>query len=164
MLATYAFLAFWIIVGLALFFVAFRGGPRGARGAAPQSRASRRAELALFAVFALVIGAAVPLSVMIGNADSTDARASSSTIKLTAQEEDGREIFGRECAYCHTLTAAGADGKVGPNLDQLRPPRELVLDAVIRGRQRGAGTMPAGLATDQDAEALAAFVAAVAGR
>ena len=52
----------------------------------------------------------------------------------------------------------------GPNLDQLKPPKALVLDAVLNGRQRGAGTMPAGLYTGQDAEDVASYVAAVAGK
>lgn len=165
MLATVAFLAFWIVVGLALFFVAVRGGPRGARATLQsQSRASRRTALVVFTVFYLALGAVVPALILVGNSDNADARVGGSTIKLTAQEEEGREIFGVACASCHTLAAAGADGKVGPNLDQMRPPKELVLSAVLEGRQRGSGTMPAGIVQGTDAEAVSAFVAAVAGK
>ena len=43
MLATVAFLAFWVVVGLVLFFIALRGGPRGARATLQsQSRGGRR--------------------------------------------------------------------------------------------------------------------------
>ena len=165
MLATAAFLAFWILVGLALFFIAARGGPRGARAALQsQTRASRRTATVLFTVFYVAIGAAVPAAILIGNGDSADARVGGMTIELTKSEQQGREIFGVACASCHTLAATGADGKVGPNLDQLRPPEALTLDAVLRGRQRGSGTMPAGIVQGEDAVDVSAFVAAVAGK
>ncbi len=165
MLATAAFLAFWVVVGLALFFIAVRGGPRGARATLQsQSRSGRRAAAVLFTVFYVAVGVAVPALILAGNEDSADARVGGSTIELTKQEEDGRAIFGVSCASCHTLAAADAAGKVGPNLDQMRPPEQLVLDAVVRGRQRGSGTMPAGIVQGEDAENVSAFVAAVAGK
>jgi mono/diheme cytochrome c family protein len=165
MLATIAFLAFWVVVGLVLFFVALRGGPRGARATLQsQSRTGRRTAMIVFVVFYVAVGAAVPLLIVTTNNDSADARVGGTTIKLTQQEQDGREIFGERCASCHTLAAARADGKVGPNLDQLKPPEGLVADAVERGRQRGSGTMPAGIVQGEDVDAVAAFVAAVAGK
>ncbi|MGB2710837.1 MAG: cytochrome c [Conexibacter sp.] len=165
MLATIAFLAFWVVLGLALFFVAARGGPRGARATLhSQTRSSRRAAAVLFAVFYLAVGVAVPVLILVGNHDSASARVGGASIALTTQEQEGREIFGERCASCHTLAAANADGKVGPNLDELRPPEALVLDAVEKGRLRGAGTMPAALVQGPEAEDVAAFVAAVAGK
>jgi mono/diheme cytochrome c family protein len=85
-------------------------------------------------------------------------------VKLNASQERGRELFGQICQQCHTLAASDAVGKVGPNLDKLKPPKSLVLDAVLHGRVRGAGTMPAGLYTGKDANDVAAYVGAVAGR
>jgi mono/diheme cytochrome c family protein len=165
MLATVAFLAFWIVLGVVLFFIAVRGGPRGARDALQtQSRGGRRTAGWLFAVFYVAIGVAVPVALLLGNHDDADARVGGSTVVLTAQEETGREIFGVSCANCHTLAGAEAVGKVGPNLDQLKPPEALVLDAVERGRQRGSGTMPADVVQGDDAIAVSKFVAAVAGR
>jgi mono/diheme cytochrome c family protein len=165
MLATAAFLAFWVVVGLVLFFIALRGGPRGARATLQsQSRGSRRTATAVFAVFYVAIGVAVPVLILVGNRDSAAARVNGTTIELTQQEQDGRAIFGEYCASCHTLAAADADGKVGPNLDQLRPPEGLVEDAVDRGRQRGNGTMPGGIVQGEDVAAVSAFVAAAAGK
>ncbi|MBS1868808.1 MAG: cytochrome c [Actinobacteria bacterium] len=165
MLATVAFLAFWIVVGLVLFFIALRGGPRGARATLQsQSRGGRRAAAILFAVFYVAVGVAVPLLILVGNDHSADARVGGTAIRLTKQERDGRQVFGERCASCHTLAAARADGKVGPSLDKLMPPAALVADAVTRGRQRGNGTMPAGIVQGQDVAAVAAFVAAVAGK
>jgi mono/diheme cytochrome c family protein len=165
MLATAAFLAFWVVLGLVLFFIALRGGPRGARAALQsQSRGGRRTATVVFAVFYVAVGLAVPALILVGNHDSAAARLGGTTIDLTEQEQDGRVIFGRYCASCHTLAAAGADGKVGPNFDRQMPPEGLVADAVERGRQRGNGTMPAGIVQGEDVDAVAAFVAAVAGK
>ncbi len=165
MLATVAFLAFWVVVGLVLFFIALRGGPRGARATLQsQSRGSRRAAMVLFVVFYVAVGIAVPTLILVGNDHSADAHVNGTTIGLTKQEENGRAIFGEYCASCHTLAAADANGKVGPNLDQLQPPKGLVEDAVERGRQRGNGTMPAGIVQGEDVAAVSAFVAAVAGK
>jgi mono/diheme cytochrome c family protein len=165
MLATTAFLAFWVVVGLVLFFIALRGGPRGARATLQsQSRGGRRTATIVFAVFYVAIGAVVPVLILVDNGDNADARVGGTSIELTAQEEDGRQLFGEYCASCHTLAAARADGKVGPNLDRLMPPEGLVADAVERGRQRGSGTMPEGIVQGEDVDAVSAFVAAVAGR
>jgi cytochrome c5 len=165
MLATVAFLAFWVVVGLVLFFLAVRGGPRGVRATLQSQRRGARVFAAIgFAVFYVGVGIAIPVALGIGNHDSADAHVDGTTIKLTKQEEEGRALFGQNCANCHTLAAADAAGKVGPNLDVLRPPAELVYDAIIRGRQRGGGTMPAGLLEGRQAEDVAAFVAATAGR
>lgn len=165
MLATAAFLAFWVVLGVVLFFIAVRGGPRGARATLQsQSRTSRRTAGIVFAVFYLAIGIAVPIAILVGNHDNADARVGGTTIALTKDEAQGREVFGERCASCHTLAAAEASGKVGPNLDQLKPPEALVLDAVERGRQRGSGTMPAEIVQGPDAVDVSAFVAAVAGK
>lgn len=52
---------------------------------------------------------------------------------------DGKAIFAEAgCGGCHTLDAAGASGNVGPNLDDAKPSKELVVDRVTNGK----GAMP----------------------
>jgi cbb3-type cytochrome c oxidase subunit III len=52
---------------------------------------------------------------------------------------DGKAIFAEAgCGSCHTLKAAGATGTVGPNLDDAKPSKELVIDRVTNGK----GVMP----------------------
>ena len=59
------------------------------------------------------------------------------------------------CGGCHTLSAAGAGGNVGPNLDQAKPPTELVVARVTKGK----GVMPAfGSLSAQQVADVAAFV------
>jgi mono/diheme cytochrome c family protein len=157
------FLAFWAIVGLAIFFVAMRGGPRRARESLHlQSRRARRVVGVVLAVLYAGFGVAVPTLVLAANG-AHKARTAHGGITLTPAEARGRELFAAKCATCHTLAAARAVGKVGPSLDLLRPPEALVLDAIAHGRARGAGQMPAMLYDGQDAKDVAAFVAAVAG-
>jgi len=166
MLATVAFLAFWVVVGLVLFFIALRGGPRGARATLQsQTHRSRRTAAVVFAVFYVAVGVAVPVLILVGNHDSAGAHVNGMTIKLTGQEQVGRRIFGQRCASCHTLAAAHANGKVGPNFDDIAPvAKGLVVVTVNQGLDGPGGTMPRGIVQGSDVTAVAAFIAAVAGR
>ena len=62
----------------------------------------------------------------------------------TTPEAKGDPVAGKQvfetagCKSCHTLSDAGATGTVGPNLDQLKPPIDLVIDRVTNGK----GVMP----------------------
>jgi cytochrome c5 len=158
------FIGAWVLLGLAVVFVAMSGGPRGARQALyGHGKGTRRTVgIVLTLVFA-GMGIAVP-TVVIANNENGDAKAGAARVRLNASEKRGRQLFGQVCQQCHTLAAANAKGLVGPDLDKMRPPKALVLNAVEQGRARGAGTMPAGLYTGRDARDVAAFVAAVAGR
>lgn len=82
---------------------------------------------------------------------------------VTAEKPtDGKTIFTQTCASCHTLADAGTSGTVGPNLDQSKPPKELVVDRVTNGR----GAMPAfkDSLDPTQIEAVADYVSSVAGR
>lgn len=74
----------------------------------------------------------------------------------------GRAIFVRQaqptCASCHTLADAGAQGTVGPDLDELRPDAAQVTAIVEQGR----GQMPgyAGRLDQRQIAAIAAYVEA----
>jgi mono/diheme cytochrome c family protein len=76
---------------------------------------------------------------------------------------DGETIFADAgCGGCHTLEAAGASGTVGPNLDDSKPAKELVVDRVTNGK----GAMPAfkDSYSAEQIEAVADFVAGNAGK
>ena len=74
----------------------------------------------------------------------------------------GEQLFKDNCSSCHTLAAAGASGKVGPDLDQLRPGPDLVTSQV----NTGGGAMPAfkGKLTDDQIKQIADYVSANAGK
>jgi mono/diheme cytochrome c family protein len=87
----------------------------------------------------------------------------------------GKEVFSSaegRCSACHALADAGSTATVGPNLDEafLGPREEGFKESTIRTivydqiyyPTEGSG-MPAKLVTGEDAEAVAAYVADVAG-
>ena len=155
-----AFIVAFIVVGLIVVAAAFSGGRRTADRPPGPSRRNRRTVGLGVGVLVLALGVVVPALVIAAGRDSKKAPGG---VRLTTTDERGREIFAQRCATCHTLLAANAVGKVGPNLDQLRPPKALVLDAIGKGRARGQGQMPAGLVDGQDAQEVATFVGKVAG-
>ncbi len=174
MLGVGLFVLFWIILGLGFFFVAMRSG-RGRRAEArrPPTTGARRFARLLYVVVYLGFGVAIPLLILTGNNANADKRVG--TVKLNAQEAQGRLLFGQHCGVCHTLAAANTTGKVGPNLDQLQPPATLVYNTIINGCVQnpppgspeaclGYGTMPALILEPEDARKVAAFVAKVAGK
>ena len=87
-----------------------------------------------------------------------------------AQAEDprfaiGKRLFSGEaapaCAVCHTLKDAGSEGAVGPELDELKPDAQRVVQAV----RSGLGVMPAyaDKLTDAQIDALAYYVSRASG-
>jgi mono/diheme cytochrome c family protein len=174
-LAVLLFAAFWVVLGVVVFFVGFRGGPREALTApgGPRSYRARRAMGWVFAFTYIAFGIVIPAVFLIGNHSNANGQVGG--IRLTAAEKRGREIFGEKCALCHTLAAANAVGKVGPNLDQIQPTQQLVLHTIQygclqnppKGSQEaclGQGTMPSQVVQGVDAQDVAKFVAKVAGK
>jgi cbb3-type cytochrome c oxidase subunit III len=100
-----------------------------------------------------------------------------------ADKENGRKVFTENCAACHALTAAGAQGTIGPNLDysfaQARSEgfKESAILDIVHDQIKFPGqypvrpndsdyltaNMPANIVTGQDAIDVAGFVAANAG-
>lgn len=174
MLAVWLFIAFWVVLGVALFFVAIRGGLGGARQAfQTQTLGARRFFNASFVVLYVGFGLVLPAVLLTGNHSNANAQVGG--MKLTDAEKTGRELFGQHCAFCHTLAAANAIGKIGPNLDTLQPAESLILHTIHNGCLQsppsgssetclGNGTMPANILQGQQADQVAKFVAKVAGK
>ena len=158
------FVALFLVIGLAVFFVAFRGGPKGPidSQADRKRRIGRPVLLAIGVVF-IGFGLVIPLLALLHNGN-TQADAAIGGVELTSAQEHGREVFKERCATCHTLEDSGAVGMVGPDLDDLRPAAALTIDAINKGRARGQGQMPAQLVTGPDARDVANYVATVSGR
>ena len=72
--------------------------------------------------------------------------------------EKGLEIYNNkaQCGVCHALQAAGSDGGIGPNLDQLKPTMSRIVFTVTNG----IGVMQAweGILTYEEIEAVAYYV------
>jgi mono/diheme cytochrome c family protein len=151
----------FVILGLGVVMLAFGAG-RSRRPRGRESQTTRRVVSTGIALVCLGTGLAIPALIIAlsSGGDTADAKG----VELTASETRGRELFVRNCSNCHTLSAANAVGRTGPNLDTLRPPAALVRDAIVKGRARGLGQMPAGLLTGEDVDDVSAFVAKTAGR
>jgi sulfite dehydrogenase len=76
---------------------------------------------------------------------------------------EGKQIFTQSCGTCHTLSDAGTNGNVGPVLDQIKPDKQRVENAIKTGGT-GSGAMPAGIVTGKEADAVATYVSTVAGK
>jgi len=138
-----------------------------------QSRTGRRIVNSLLVFFYVGTGIALPVIFLVGNRDAASAQVAG--IRLTADEKQGRMLFGEHCAVCHTLAAASAVGKTGPNLDQLKPPVSLILNTLQHGCLQkplasqvqstclAYGTMPPDIVQGRQAQQVAEFVAKVAG-
>ena len=90
----------------------------------------------------------------------------------------GKELYVEKCGSCHTLADAGTTGNVGPNLDEAfrygrrQGFRESTVRAIVadqikfpapRTITRSDQRMPANLVTGDDVDAVASYVASVAG-
>jgi mono/diheme cytochrome c family protein len=83
--------------------------------------------------------------------------------KDTSNASSGSDVFKTAgCANCHTLAAAGANGRVGPNLDQIKPDEPLVERQVTNG----GGGMPSfkGTLSPAQIKAVADYVSSNAGK
>lgn len=74
----------------------------------------------------------------------------------------GKAVFAEAgCGSCHTLADAGSTGEIGPNLDDLKPDQELVVQTVTNGK----GVMPpfSGQLSEEQISDVAAYVSSAAG-
>jgi mono/diheme cytochrome c family protein len=165
-----AFIILWVLLGLGTFFVAMRGGPRGARQSLHTDSPAGQRLVTLGLLLLIAFGLAVPAFVLAFNAEHK-ASVAVGGVHLNAEQQKGRELFAQACAVCHTLSGTKSVGRIGPNLDvrvgeQVATPagrQALVESAILEGRARGLGQMPALLYQGKEAKEVASFVAAVAG-
>src|ERR1700709_476809 len=87
----------------------------------------------------------------------------------TGDQANGQKLFSEKCAGCHVLAAAGAQGTVGPNLDQAfaGPKAEhfkqsTIQNVVLDQIREASLPMPPNLVRGRDAIDVAGYVAAVA--
>jgi mono/diheme cytochrome c family protein len=119
--------------------------------------------IAIFIVFAAICLVVLPFWALQSKGGADASPASS----VPADNKQGLQIFQINCGACHTLAAAGTDGQIGPNLDQLLAPGpktpdtvkgnyNLVLNTVKNGI---GGRMPKELVQGDQAKQVSKFVA-----
>jgi mono/diheme cytochrome c family protein len=96
-------------------------------------------------------------------AESTSGETSAPAAPPAAPAGDpvaGKDVFLNVagCGSCHTLADAGTTGAVGPNLDDVKPAHDLVVERVTNGKP----PMPAfgadGILTETQIQDVAAYV------
>jgi mono/diheme cytochrome c family protein len=156
------FIGAWLVVGIGVLFVAFSGGPSKAREA--YLTGGRRTFAFLIVLLYIALGVAVPALVLANRGEAEGSTSSLQTKEASARLERGKQLFQSTCKSCHTLEAVNALGVTGPSLDELgEVSKERVLNAIKTGGT-GQGRMPAGLLEGENAEVVAEYVAAVAGK
>jgi cytochrome c553 len=160
-MAAAAIIIAFLILGAGVVFVAYSGGPGRARES--YLTGGRRFFRIALPLIYLGIGIAIP-AVVIANKSAGEGGVSGLADKHPSKTlERGKAIFRQTCASCHSLAAVNARGVTGPNLDQIgQVTKQRVLNAIRIGGT-GDGRMPAGLLSGSNAEAVAEYVAAVAG-
>ena len=160
-----------VAAGLAPRDIVRRGSRRVSRRATPRRSGSRadlrprgpaaydapmlsRRSVTVWVLSAALLGAAA------GCGGGDDNQGASSGSGGTPPQQSGKELFTNTCAGCHTLKDAGANGQVGPNLDEIAPDKDLVL-ATLRA---GPGAMPENLLVGAEADRVATYVSSVAGK
>ena len=152
----------FVVAGLVVIFIAFSGSA----GAAREAYLTRGGRFFSFSMVLLYIalGVAVPAAVIASRGESEGGTGSLRSKAVSGKLEQGKTLFIQTCKSCHTLEAVNAHGVTGPNLDELGGlDKQRVLRAIRRGGT-GTGRMPPGLLEGADADAVATYVAAVAGR
>jgi cytochrome c553 len=161
-MAVAAFLVPFVLLGIGVIFVAFSGGPGKAREAY-LTKGGRFFRFTIVLIY-VGLGVAVPLLIISGNEESEGGTPPLQHEKASAQLEEGKELFRQTCTSCHTLAAANARGVTGPDLDDIGEMTEERVLTAIKVGGTGQKRMPAGLLEGEDAEAVAAYVTAVAGQ
>ena len=119
--------------------------------------------LVIFGIFAAICLVALPAWALSQKGGSDASHGSA----VPADQKQGLQLFQINCGACHTLAAAGTDGLIGPNLDELlgtgpksagavKANESRVLSAIENGLS---GRMPKGILQSAQAEIVAQFVA-----
>ena len=161
-MATLGLILLFLLVGGAVVFIAFSGGP----GAAREAYLTRGSTFVKIAIPLLYVGLGVAIpAVVIAGRESKEGNTGALANKVPDKKRgEGKQLFQETCASCHSLRAVNARGLTGPDLDNIgQMTEERVLNAIKNGGT-GQRKMPANLLHDRNAEAVAAYVAEVAGR
>lgn len=112
---------------------------------------------------AAITGTALAVALFAGCGGGSEEGSGGSAPKTITASTDGAEIFkAASCGGCHTLAAAGGEGRIGPNLDDEKPSASEAVEKVTNGD----GSMPSfknRLSTEQ-IQAVADYVEQVAGK
>jgi mono/diheme cytochrome c family protein len=161
-MATLAFVLLFLALGAAVIFVAYTGG----LGAARQAYLTSGGTFFKIAIPLLYVGLGIAIpAVIIADGEAKEGSTGAlSSVPAKGQLEEGKVLFQNTCAACHSLRAVNARGVTGPSLDNIGQVTQKRVLAAIKNGGTGERLMPANLLQGESAQAVAAYVTAVAGR
>ena len=118
-MATIGFVALFVLVGAAVLFIAFSGGPSRAREAY-LTRGGRLFRVVIPLVY-IAAGITIPAVVIADRDEGSGGTEKHGRIAGSNEIESGKELFRTTCATCHDLDAVQARGVTGPDLDEIAP-------------------------------------------
>ena len=110
------FLLPFVLLGIAVLFIAFSGSPGAAREA--YLTRGNRAFRVLIPLLYVALGVAVPALII---ASREEAKGGTETLekRSSAPRRGGQGALPNACASCHNLDAVNARGVTGPDLDEI---------------------------------------------
>jgi cytochrome c551 len=157
-----AFLVPFVLLGVAVVFIAFSGGPSAAREAY-LTKGGRLFRVTIPLIY-VVFGVGVPAVVLANKGEAAGGTGALKSEALSPKLERGKTLFTQQCKSCHSLAAVNARGVTGPNLDRIgEVTPERILNAIRLGGT-GQDRMPKGLLEGTEAREVADYVAEVAGK
>ena len=157
-----AFLIPFVLLGVAVIFIAFSGGPSAAREAYLTKGGT--AFRVTIPILYIVLGVGVPALVLANKGEAEGGTGALESEELSDEAERGKMLFRQQCASCHSLAAVNARGVTGPNLDRIGEVTEDRILNAIRIGGTGQDRMPSGLLEGEEAQEVAKYVSEVAGR
>ena len=156
------FLLLFVLLGVAVLFIAFSGSPGAAREAY-LTRGNRGFRVAIPLLY-LALGVAVPALIIAARDEASGGTDRLETTELSGDTEAGKRLFRNACASCHDLDAVNARGVTGPDLDEIGEVTPERIRTAIANGGTGQGRMPKALYEGEEADAVAKYVASVAAK
>jgi mono/diheme cytochrome c family protein len=151
----------FVLLGIAVLFIAFSGSPGAAREAY-LTRGNRTFRIVIPLLY-LALGVAVPALIIAARDEAEGGTDELKTEELSGAAAEGKQLFRNACASCHNLDAVNARGVTGPDLDEIGEVTPQRVLGAIKNGGTGQGRMPQNLYEGEDARKVADYVAAVAG-
>ncbi|HZI90086.1 MAG TPA: cytochrome c [Thermoleophilaceae bacterium] len=158
-----AFLLPFVLLGGAVLFISFSGGPSVAGEAFLMGGQRRGFRYGILLVYPL-LGVVVPALILMNSGEAAGGKGSLEGQELTSQQAQGKILFRQQCASCHNLDAVNARGVTGPDLDEIGAVSKNRVVAAIANGGTGQDRMPKGLLEADEAEAVGAYLQKVASR
>lgn len=152
----------FLLLGAAVLFVAFSGGPSKAREAY-LTRGGRVFRIAIPVIY-VVGGLLVPGLILVNREAKAGGEGVLAGESLSPDASEGKTLFADRCKSCHNLDAANARGVTGPDLDNIGKMTPKRVESAIKIGGTGEKRMPSGIYSGKDAEDVALYVSKVAGK